>query len=292
MGRHHARACAEASDVDLVAVCDPQESALYSVAEELGCPGVKNTDALADKIDMAIIAVPTQLHASVAVPLLRGGVACLIEKPIAVLEDDALDILQAAATSGAALRIGHIERFNPAITALRQTLPKNARVASLTAERCNPAQDREYDADAVLDLMIHDLDLMGFLSLSKAEPTPDTVKIEGGASFHATAANLKLTGGGVARFDVDREATSPRRTLTINSENTTYVVNFNTREVTVVEDAGKRAVPVGAADALRTQLASFVSAVRGKPSDTALGEDALTALRLANTIRTAAGLST
>jgi len=291
MGRHHARACAETSDVDLVAVCDPQESALDSVAKELGCPGAKNTDAFADKIDMAIIAVPTQLHASVAVPLLRSGISCLIEKPIAVSEDNALDILQTAADSGAILKVGHIERFNPAITALRQSLPKNARAESLTAERCNPPQDRDYDADAVLDLMIHDLDLMRFLGLADVIPATGTIQIEGVASFHTATANLKLTNGGVARFDVDREAASPRRTLSINSENTTYSVDFNTREVTVVDNTGETAVPVGTADALRAQLTSFVSAVRGGPSDTASGEDALTALRLANSVRTAAGLS-
>ncbi len=291
MGQHHARACADSADVDLAAICESDESVLRALASDFECRAVQSVTDLIGEIDMAVIAVPTQLHAGVAIPLLRAGVACLIEKPIAVSESDAQAIIAAAADGGATLRVGHIERFNPAITALRQVLPSDLTATTVTAERCNPAQARNYDTDAILDLMIHDIDLIGFLGVRDGADGSPTIAVKDTASFHTTHAAVTFADGVTATFKVDREATAPRRTLTVSSSDIVYSINFSTRSVTVTRDGAESAVPVTETDALRAQLRSFIAAAKGVESDTTDGEAALSALRLANAVRHHAGLT-
>jgi predicted dehydrogenase len=285
MGRHHARACAESIDLELTGLYDSEVDILHAHAAELGCPAFDSAAEFIGKIDMAVIAVPTQLHATVAIPLLHAGIACLIEKPIAVAESDAHAIAQAAAEGGAIVRVGHIERFNPAITALRRALPENGTPLEIVAERCNPAQDRLYDTDAVLDLMIHDIDLVQFLRLIDFESYTGEVVVRRPASYHAVHAAISMADGTNVTLEASREASTPRRSLTVVYADAVYSVDFLTRRVTVNQTGKETVLPIDESDALRTQLRSFTAAVRGEDSDTADNIAASSALRFANVIR-------
>jgi len=292
MGRHHVRACADSPDIDLVAVCDSDTRIAGSVAAEFGCAATGGLHTLAENIDIAVIAVPTPAHADVALPLLETGIACLIEKPIALTLGDAQRLETAAKARGTPLRIGHIERFNPAITALRDLLAGGHTLKRVTARRLNPARDRIYDSDAVLDLMIHDLDLLWFMNLRDDTHRKPEISIQSSADFHNAAVTLVFPDGAEASLSVSRETVSPRRDLVIETNSHTYSVDFTSRRVTEPSGDGQRDISVTTADALRAQLAAFVSAVRGDTSDVADATAATHALTLAQAIRDAAGVST
>lgn len=290
MGMHHVRACMDAKSTNLIAVYDSQAQLTKNVAEETGSTAVRALPDLLDQIDIAIIAAPTLRHLDTALPLLESGISCLVEKPIAASEDDAVAMINAAASSGAHLHVGHVERFNPAITSLRKALDADikagAKISGLSAKRLNLKMDRQYDADAVLDLMIHDLDLLNTLKLGEISE----VKVELNCTEHNVAAELVLEMGATALFDVSRVADQQDRQLVIETDLASLHADFTGKTVVRSTGGSKTALPVEATDALRAQLQSFVEACKDETTVVATGEEALTALRLANRIRASAGL--
>lgn len=290
MGMHHVRACTDSSDVTLVAVFDERPDVTTQVANETGSCAATNLDALLDQIDVAIIAIPTQHHAATAVRLLSSGVSCLVEKPIAATDDDALAMIDAAAENEVCLRIGHVERFNPAITSLKSALDSDlkngGKVTALAAQRLNLAADRSYDVDAVLDLMIHDLDLLNAMGVGMVT----SVACTPGSTEHRVTATLALDSGVTASFDVSRVALTQDRGLSITTTDSVLELDFTAKTVTRIVDDVSTPLRVDKTDPLRAQLASFVTAVRGGKSTVASGQDGLAALRLANRVRDTAGL--
>lgn len=290
MGMHHVRACADTPGVNLVAVLDERPDITIRVAKETGCLGSTNLDGLLGQIDIAVIAVPTQHHVSTAVPLLQSGVSCLVEKPIASNENDAAMMINAAATGDVCLRVGHVERFNPAIASLTSALDRDLKngssIKSISSRRLNIAVDRPYDIDAVLDLMIHDLDLLNVLEVG----TVTSIECEPGTTEHRVTVTLALDSGVTASLDVSRVASDQDRGLSIETTDSILEVDFTAKTVTSVVDGVSTALMVDETDPLRAQLAAFVAAIRGEESIVATGQDGLAALRLANRIRESAGL--
>ena len=290
MGMHHVRTCTDTANVTLAAVFDERPDVTTQVAKDTGSQAATDLDALLDQIDMAIIAVPTQHHAAIAVPLLSSGVSCLVEKPIAATDDDAVVMINAAAAGKACLRIGHVERFNPAITSLKfaldDDLKNGSRVTSLSARRFNPAADRSYDVDAVLDLMIHDLDLLNTLEVGAVT----SISCAPGSTEHHVTAMLALDSGVTASFDVSRVASTQDRSLSIETTESVLKLDFTEKTVTRIVDDLSTPLVVDKTDPLRAQLASFIAAVRGGETAAATGQDGLAALRLANRVRENAGL--
>ena len=159
MGRHHARILASTEGAQLVATCDPD---LARAAEHArGGLAVATPDELPKDLDVAIVSAPTTLHRAIAEPLLRRGVACLVEKPIASSREDADALIAAAQEGGALLAVGHAERYNPALLAVRDRI---VRPQFIESHRLGVFPDRSLDVDVVLDLMIHDLDLLFWLA--------------------------------------------------------------------------------------------------------------------------------
>ena len=290
MGMHHVRACTDASNLNLVAVFDQRADVTRRVAEDTGSQAAASLESLHGQIDVAVVAVSTQHHADSAVSLLQSGVSCLVEKPISATEAEAVAMIEAASDGGAHLRIGHVERFNPAITLLKSTLDadlKNGdKIESLSARRLNLAADRTYDVDAVLDLMIHDLDLLNTMAVG----TITSVECASGSTEHRTTATLKLDSGVSASFDVSRVAETQDRSLTIETTGSTLDLDFTAKTVTRTVNGMAEPLGIDAIDPLRAQLASFIAAVGDAESDVATGQEGLAALQLANRIRTSAGL--
>ncbi|MDX1387884.1 MAG: Gfo/Idh/MocA family oxidoreductase [Acidobacteriota bacterium] len=157
LGRHHARLYAASGEADLVAVVDTDAKRAKSIAAEYGCEALTEIEALDDRVRAVSIAVPTVAHREVAERLLRSGMDVLIEKPIASTLEEADAINNIARESGRIVMVGHTERFNPAMIALAEAVDEPRffeihRLAGFTA--------RSTDIDVVLDLMIHDLDLL------------------------------------------------------------------------------------------------------------------------------------
>ncbi|MFP6571135.1 MAG: Gfo/Idh/MocA family oxidoreductase, partial [Vicinamibacterales bacterium] len=165
LGRQHARILSAIDNVDLVGVVDVDVDRVRSVSSEYGTDVIADIRSVLPNVDGVVVAVPTQDHLSVAVPLLEAGVSVLVEKPIASSSAEADVLLRSAATSGATLAVGHTERHNPAVVAARKLI---FAPGFIEVHRLSTFQSRSLDIDVVFDVMIHDLDIV--LSLVGSEP--------------------------------------------------------------------------------------------------------------------------
>jgi len=166
MGRFHASKFAAAPGSRLVAVADANAERAAEIAKPLGCEGVSDYRELFGRIDAACIAVPTALHHEVARGCIEAGIHVLVEKPLARTLDEADALLELAAGKGLVLQVGHLQRFNPAFV---QLAAHPGRPLFIDIERLAPFKARGIDVDVVLDLMIHDLDLVLALAKSPVE---------------------------------------------------------------------------------------------------------------------------
>jgi predicted dehydrogenase len=201
LGYHHARIARDLPDTTLVGVHDATPERLKHVEQELGVRGFAELPELLDQVDACVIAVPTSAHEEVALIALQRGVHVLIEKPIAPSIDAADRILAAAERHGATVQIGHVERFNSALRACEPYLDEPMFVES---HRLAPFGVRGTDVAVVLDLMIHDLDLV--LSLMKRPVTSVGAVGVPVLTNHPDIANARLEfeGGGVANLTASR----------------------------------------------------------------------------------------
>ncbi len=286
MGMHHVRACEESVDVELVAVLDHKPDWAVTVGADTHSLVAADLDSLIGKIDIAIIAVPTADHALTANPLLRAGVSCLVEKPIALTEKEAMDMITVADEGGAILQIGHIERFNPAVRHLALALEKEKDIQRITVRRHNMISDRDYDIDAVLDLMTHDLDLLDMFSITDIE----TIDVDDDGNHHRLLVTMASTSGADIALSVDRDAEERVRDLVIETARCSYHLDFSAQKIARQSDSGTEELPVEPNDALRDQLKAFVTAVRTGHESGATGLHGLKALELANRVREKAGL--
>ena len=159
MGWHHARVLSLLRDAQLVGVADPDPDRGQLAKDQFGCQWFPDYQTLLGEVEAVCIAVPTLLHHSVGLASLEAGVHVLIEKPIAASQDEATALIQAARNAGRLLQVGHIERFNPAFRELTKVVA-NEEVVVLEGRRHSPHSDRANDVSVVLDLMIHDIDLV------------------------------------------------------------------------------------------------------------------------------------
>ncbi len=268
MGKHHARHLAASegpgNGVDLV-VIDPA----------LGLTG----DTAA--IDAAVICTPTLHHAEVALPLLARGVPCLVEKPLAATLEEAR-----ALAAFPHLMVGHIERFNPAISVLR-----GVEVRFVQAERLSKWAARARDVDVILDLMIHDLDL--FCHLVPGEIVD--VRANGLAvttgSLDLAQARVETADGRVGTFTASRVSRQASRRFRAFAADSYWSLDLGERQVTQVRwgdgQLSDEPVPVPVADPLAAELAAFLSAVRGETPFAVPGSEGVRALELAGRVRSA-----
>jgi predicted dehydrogenase len=201
LGYHHARILSALPGIALAGVHDSDPARLEDVAAKLGVTAHTSVEALLDRVDAVIIAVPTSVHEEVALGAIQRGVHILVEKPIAPTLDAADRIVEAADAAGVIVMIGHVERFNAALRACEQYLEEPLFVES---HRLAPFNPRGTDVAVVLDLMIHDVDLV--LSLMKREVS--SVSAVGvpvlTPSVDIANARLEFEGGGVANLTASR----------------------------------------------------------------------------------------
>jgi predicted dehydrogenase len=310
-GRNHARVYAELPGADLVAVADLDPVAAREAAEKHGCRAVADAADLPADLDAVSVAVPTVHHAAVAVPLLRKGIACLVEKPFAASLADGEAMLEAAKAGGATLAAGHIERFNPAITAVDRN-PLRPRF--LEVNRIAPFSFRSADVGVVLDLMIHDLDLILHLAGSEPERV-DAVGVPVLTPFEDIAnARIEFRNGCVADVTASRVGTKTERKLRLFSEDAYMVLDFALRqgwtyrkspgltiEKVMALKAGAKSladlkgmvfgdllkvepVRIDEHEPLKAEIEAFLHAVRSRTRPVVSGEDGMRALRLAHQV--------
>jgi predicted dehydrogenase len=295
LGRHHARVYASLPGAELAAVYDTDAERCRRVAGELGTRAAASLDELADAVEAVSVAVPTESHAAVTRALLARGRDVLVEKPIAPTLEAADSMLESAREHGRILQVGHIERFNPALDAIRDlgVAPRFVEV-----HRLGSFSPRSLDIDVVLDLMIHDLDIVLSLDASDVEQV-DAVGVPVLTSRVDIAnARLRLASGLIANLTASRVSAEKVRKFRIFAPRTYVSMDFGDREALIyrlVDGAGgaptidvqRRSGPDQ--EPLRRQLEAFLQAVRERSPprvDGAQGRRALEfALEVAERIR-------
>jgi predicted dehydrogenase len=297
LGYHHVRLAAASPEVELVGVFDPRPEAARRVADDHGARLFDSAGELAREIEAAVVAVPTVAHAEVAGPLLERGVHVLVEKPMAssLAEADALVAAAArsgAAQSGAVLGVGHVEFYNPAVAAL---LAAGGRPRFAEAQRLATFTPRSLDVDVVLDLMIHDLQILHALDPSPLLEVRATGIDVLSPKVDIANARLAFASGGVAIVTASRVSAERVRKLRVFLPRRYYSLDYQAQEIRGfrLEEGEERRIvpddlPVAAAEPLAREHQAFFSRCRGEDVpfvDGAAGRQALaTALAVANAI--------
>jgi predicted dehydrogenase len=231
LGRIHARLILGLGNVELVAVVDPVEANRFQVAVDCGAQALADHRELFGRVDAAVIATPTRFHHRVGMELLSQGIHLLIEKPLAVSLTEADELAAEAQRRGLVLQVGHVERFNPAWTAV---LPHLREPKYIEATRCGPFSFRSTDIGAVLDIMIHDLDLV--LSLVRSPLAHVDALGLAVLGRHEDVANARLTfeNGCVAALSASRVSSTPRRTMQVWTSRRFARIDFAERTAEVV----------------------------------------------------------
>ncbi len=293
LGRHHARIYARLPGVRLVAVVDRDAERARAVASEYGCEALTSPEDLIGKVQAASVAVPTVYHREVGESLLRGGVDVLVEKPMAASLEEADAINAAARESGRLVMVGHTERFNPAVIALTRAVDAPR---FLEIHRLAGFTDRGTDVDVVLDLMIHDLDL-----LLHVDPTaPVSVDAVGVAALTEKVdianARIRLASGCVANLTASRISADKVRRIRVFQSHTYLACDTVERTVERYHlrirpdgspEIRRDLLPVAAGEPLHLELTAFVEAVRTRSIPPVDGLQGRRALSLAYQIRDA-----
>ena len=293
LGRHHARNYAElARDgrIEFVGVCDANPETANTVSTEHGSPSYTDWRELLDKVDVVSIATPTETHCEIACAFLEQGVHTLVEKPIALSLDEADQMIAAAERSGAKLMVGQLERFNPAMVALR---PHVTNPLYFEIHRVSPFPNRSLDVDVVLDVMIHDLDAVQWL-------VGDGVKVSEiravgipviSDKVDAANARIEFENGAVANITASRIGTEKIRKTRFYQMNSYVVLDYATKFASLTSLNPDAAHPllgininrlqIEDVEPLRAEITAFLNAIENDTTPPVTGHDGRRALALA-----------
>ena len=296
LGRHHARLYAQSPNAEMIGIFDVQQDAAKKVGAEFGLPVFDKWEELAAQCDALSVAVPANYHASTTIPLLEMGKHVLVEKPIAASVDDARAMCEAAAKNQLVLGVGHVERFNPAMDYLETHLDKPRFIEARRLAAYPPARPgmhrRGTEVSVILDLMVHDLDLVLHLANSEVE----SFEVSGSPilsdSEDLVSARIKFVNGCCANVTASRVSSTPVSRLQMYQNDKCYDMDFGQitgSTVTSREKSGlvTAEVTLEAKNALAAELEDFIAAVQqtrisGRLHDTRVpGIQGYNALKLA-----------
>jgi predicted dehydrogenase len=286
LGRHHARILASLPGLSLAGVVDTDRQRASDIAREFGTRAFDDVRRI-EGLELAVIATPTESHAAIALPLIECGVHTLVEKPLAATLAEADALIAAAKTTGAVFAVGHSERFNPAVVAAR---PYVTDPRFIEVHRLGTQLGRSLDLDVVLDLMIHDLDLI----LSMVPSEVDSVEAVGvpvlTPKVDIANARVRFKNGCIANLTASRISKDQIRKIRFFQRERYVSIDSAAREVEMLQlmpqpgatpkiGGGKLAVPGD--EPLRNELEDFVGAVRERRAPAVTGEQGRAALALA-----------
>lgn len=232
LGQHHARVCRELDSVDLIGVADLSAKRARSVARRNDTKGTTDYRELTSQIDAAIVAAPTTAHFDIAAELIRAGKSVLVEKPMAPTSDQARQLVTLAQENGVALQVGHIERFNPAMRAIEEF-----RISPVFIEchRLSPFKFRSADIGVVMDLMIHDLDIVLHLANSPISSV-DAVGINViGRTEDLANARIRFASGCVANITASRCALKTMRKVRLFGPEAYIALDFGNKYAMLIK---------------------------------------------------------
>jgi predicted dehydrogenase len=311
MGRLHARVYSEIPRVKLVGAFDAVSEKAEAVADEFGCEALRSIDDVVGRASAASIAVPTKFHVTVAEPLLRNRIACLIEKPLAKDVAEGRQIVELAREHGAVVQVGHIERFNPVFRAMTRL---DIQPRFMEVVRISPLTFRSIDVGVVLDMMIHDLDIVLRLAGADVERI-DAIGVSViGEVEDICNARLTFKSGCVANVTASRLALKTERRMRLFSADAYVSVDYQKKYGIVARRSGNleairstvarirsgeiqdltelnfadlvniEELQIDDIEPLRAELEAFIDAATGKAPPVVTAEEGLAAVELANRI--------
>ena len=293
LGRHHARNYAELAAegrVALVGICDTNAETAASVSAAHGCEAIADWRDLIGRVDAVSIATPTETHCGIACAFLEEGVHVLVEKPVALTLEEADKMIAAAAASGAKLMVGQLERYNPAMVALR---PHVTDPLYFEIHRVSPFPNRSLDVDVVLDVMIHDLDAVQWLvgedvAVSEIRAVGIPVISD---KVDAANARIEFENGTVANITASRIGTEKIRKTRFYQRNAYVVLDYATKFASVTSLNPEAAHPLAGIsinrleindiEPLRAEILAFLDCIENDKTPPVTGDDGRRALELA-----------
>jgi predicted dehydrogenase len=293
LGRHHGRNYAELASngrVEMIGVCDANSDTAAEIAAANGCASFMDWRDLLGKVDVVSIATPTETHCEIACAFLDAGVHVLVEKPIALTLDEADRMIAAAERSGSKLMVGQLERFNPAMVALRTHITKPL---YFEIHRVSPFPNRSLDVDVVLDVMIHDLDAIQWLvgedvKVSEIRAVGIPVISD---KVDAANARIEFENGAVANITASRIGTDKIRKTRFYQTGSYVVLDYGTKFASVTSLDPDAAHPllgisinrleINDVEPLRAEITAFLDAIETDSTPPVTGADGRRALALA-----------
>ena len=287
MGSNHARVLAELPGVKLVGIADPDRQRRDFVAGKLGCAAFDDvSELIADGIDAVSIAAPTHLHRDIATECIARGLHVLVEKPIAPTVEEGRAIVAAARRAGVTLMVGHVERFNPAVESIKRAI-KDQYILSIAITRVGPFPPRMSNVGVVIDLAVHDIDLIRWFTDSEiVEIQPQTSSAIAEREDIALL-QFRTASGVLAHINTNWLTPFKARTIHIATRDKYLIGDLLTLQVTECfgfqpdGSYSMRHLSVGYAEPLRSELVAFVGAIRTGQSPAVTGDEAVASLEIA-----------
>ena len=305
MGKNHARVYSEMDNVNLVAICDSNEETAKEIASTYKINHYSSYKEMLEKekIHAASVCVPTKLHKQVALDLIKQKINILVEKPIATTIEEAKEIINEAEKNNVKLMTGHIERFNPVVTELKKRIKNNelGNILEVQCERLSLFPERIIDVGVIIDLAIHEIDILKYLIGSKIK----RVYAETAQRFHSSHEDLLI---GTIRFEnnilgiINANWLSPKkvREIKVTGEKGMFVANYLTQELYFQEKElaakyvdynegfikgkqGKKGkIEITNSEPLKNELTAFIDCIKNNTEPQVTGKDGLDALDIAH----------
>jgi hypothetical protein len=287
MGSNHARVFADMLGVSLIGVADPDANRRDRVASTLGCAGHDDVDdLLAEGLDAITIAAPTHLHQDLALTCIRKGVHVLVEKPVASTVQEGRSIIAAARRAGVALMVGHVERFNPAVETIKDAI-RGEDILSISITRVGPFPPRMSNVGVVIDLAVHDIDLIRWFTDSEIVEIQPQVSSAIAEREDIALLQFRTESGVLAQVNTNWLTPFKARNITIATAKKYIMGDLLTGQVTECfgfQPDGAysmRHLSVRYAEPLRSELQAFVAAIRTGKAPAVTGEEGVASLEVA-----------
>jgi predicted dehydrogenase len=287
MGSNHARVLSEMPGVKLVGIADPDQARCDLVSQRLGCATFKDAEALLNAgVDAVTIAAPTHLHRDIALDCAARGVHILVEKPIAPTVEESRAIVAAARRAGVTLMVGHVERFNPAVQSIKRAI-KDQNILSIAITRVGPFPPRMSNVGVVIDLAVHDIDLIRWFTESEiVEIQPQTSSAVAEREDIALL-QFRTASGVLAHINTNWLTPFKARTIHVATRDKYLIGDLLTLQVTECfgfqpdGSYSMRHLSVGYAEPLRSEMQAFLAAIKSGESPAVTGDEAVASLEVA-----------
>ena len=287
MGSNHARVLSGIPGVQLVGIADPDRKQRDAVARTLGCEAFADIDGLLRSAPDAVsIAAPTHLHHDLALRCISRGIHVLVEKPIAPTVEEGHAIVAAARRAGVTLMVGHVERFNPAVESIRRAI-KGQDILSIAITRVGPFPPRMSNVGVVIDLAVHDIDLIRWFTDSEIVEIQPQLSSAVAEREDIALLQFRTASGVLAHINTNWLTPFKARTIHIATRDKYLIADLLTLQVTECfgfqadGSYSMRHLSVGYAEPLRAELLAFAEAIRGGRAPAVTGEEGVASLEIA-----------